>query len=361
MSLTWKSASGGNVPSGAKAAGKDTNGDALYVARQSIPGSGLQLGKVRPGLGSALIPYGGQELSIESYEVLMNPTTYPNGYNPPGPNGAAWTGELGINVPTSSEKESKGFVPPNFSGKLTYALSSDSSENTPGNQLLEFHAIKCGEEQDGTPLFAALVDYQGTQPGKVSLAMGGANIGYGGVEIAGQNPYSVLCDASTGFVNGSPDGVPNNSTAYGVDDDGCQLYIARSTGQLPGLQLGKVRADGWNGGGCSISYGGKEVAVKQYQVMFDPKDETANPKSSAFATFFGGGNWVQANNGAIPDGALVLGCDDDGTPLFAAQSLPGTVGSGIQLGKIRHGFQGAYFPYNGNEVVQTEYYVLCAT
>ncbi len=113
--------------------------------------------------------------------------------------------------------------------------------------------------------------------------------------------------------------------------------------------------------GCLISYGGKEVPIQQYQVMFDPANETANPASAGYTPFFGAGNWVAASNGAIPDGALVLGCEGDGTPLFAAQSYPGTVGSGVQLGKIRHGFGAAYFPYAGNEVSQTEYYVLCAT
>ncbi len=239
MSLTWKNASGGNVPSGAQAAGRDTNGDALYVARQSSPGRGLQLGKVRPGLGGASIPYGGQEIILDSYEVLMNPTTYPNGYNPPGPNGASWTGELDINVPGSSEKEKDGFVPPRFADGLNYALSSNKSENNAGNQWLEFHAIKCGQEQDGTPLFAALVDYHGTQPGKVSLALGGANISYGGAEIGGQNPYSVLCDASTGFVNAGPKYVPDNSTVYGVDDDGGFLYIARSWVSFRGCNWAK--------------------------------------------------------------------------------------------------------------------------
>jgi len=348
MSLAWVSASGGNIPSGAKPAGHEASsagGQQLYVARQTAVGYGQLLGKVRPGWTGAFFPYGGQELNLSSYEVLMNPTSYPNGYNPPGPNGANWIGEPSVNPPT--EHEGQGFVPPKFPNGTAYANTSNGL-STAGNQVLEFHAIKCGEEQDGTPLFAALASYQGgLHPGKVRVGLGGANISWGGAEIPGLNPYSVICDVSYGFVNGSPSGVPPNSMLCGTDDDGGELYIARSIGQLPGLQLGKARPDGWGGNGCLISYAGKEVAVQTYQVLF--------MNGGGW-----GGNWVNASGGSIPDGAVALGCELDGTPLFAAKTNQGAVGSGIQLGKVRHGFQGAYIPYNGNEVVVTDYWVLCA-
>jgi len=350
MSLTWVSASGGSVPSGAVAVGVETTGEPLYVARVNIPNEGLQLGKVRPGLGGALIPYGGSEVSYPIYEVLTNPTSYPYGYSWPGPTGNSWDDEAGkINVPT--EHTRKGFAPPWFWNGATYALSSNGLSN-PGNQLTEYHAIKCGEEQDGTPLFAALASYpsgtNGLIPGKANPSLGGANVGYGGAEIGGLTPATVLCDVSTGFMDGSPSGVPSNATPYGSDDDGAPLYLARSTGKFPGLQLGKVRADGWGGNGCLISYAGSETACTSYQVMFGP--------ASAMYPY---GNWVAASGGSIPDGAIVLGCEGDGTPMFAAQTYPGTVGTGIHLGKIRHGFAGASIPHAGNEVWVTNYLVLC--
>ena len=366
MSLTWVSASGGSVPSGAVAVGVETTGEALYAARVNIPGEGLQLGKVRPEFKGAWIPYGGSENFYKDYEVLTNATVFPYGYSWPGPIGNSWDAEIGkINVPT--EHTRKGYAPPWFWNGAVYALSSNNpGASSPGNQLREYHAIKCGEEQDGTPLFAALATYptnsSGLVPGKANPSLGGANVGYGGAEIAGITPATVLCDVSTGFVNGSPSGVPANSSNYGLDDDGAPLYIARSTGQFPGLQLGKVRADGWGGNDCLISYGGKEVACTSYQVMFDPAFETPDPASAPYSNnFFPTGNWVAGNNGSIPDGALVLGCEGDGTPMFAAQSLHGAVGNGVHLGKIRHGFAGASIPHGGNEVWVTEYMVLCAS
>jgi hypothetical protein len=66
---------------------------------------------------------------------------------------------------------------------------------------------------------------------------------------------------------------------------------------------------------------------------------------------------VEAANGEIPDGALALGCEGNGMPLFAAR---GFIGSALQVGKIRPGFEGAYIPYEGNEVSVTQYAILVA-
>jgi hypothetical protein len=210
------------------------------VARQTVPGGGLQIGKVRPNLGAALIPYGGAEESFTTYEVLTNPTSYPAAYIPPGPSGIAnWFNTPAVVLPGFNE--GNGFVPPWFPTGASYAEMSVGLSN-PGNLVLEFHAIKCGQEEDGTPLFCAVVAYQGGfQPGKVRLGLGGANIGYGGSEIAGQNPYTVLCDASYGFLTIGGSYVPVNASPCGTDDNGEPLYIARCLSGLPGLQIGKAR------------------------------------------------------------------------------------------------------------------------
>jgi hypothetical protein len=296
-------------------------------------------------LGGALIPYGGAEEKFTTYDVLMNPTSYPAAYIPPGSGGIPnWFNTPAVVLPAPTE--GNGFVPPWFPNGATYAAMSRGL-STPANLLLEFHAIKCGQEEDGTPLFCAVVAYQGGhQPGKVSLGLGGANVGYGGNEIAAQNPYTVLCDASYGFLY---DGnyVPVNSSPCGTDDNGDQLYLARCLAGLPGLQIGKARSDGFSGQGASISYAGKEVYVANYQVL------------AATGENFGYLNWVPASGGAIPDGAVVLGNETDGTPMFGARTYQGSLGSGVQIGKIRHGFQGAYIPYAGNEVSVSEYEVLC--
>ncbi len=67
----WVPASGGRIPQGAVMAGQEADGQPLYVARGMIKG-GLHIGKVRPDFGAANIPYGGKELKVSTYEVLVH-------------------------------------------------------------------------------------------------------------------------------------------------------------------------------------------------------------------------------------------------------------------------------------------------
>ena len=70
-------ATGGTIPAGAQPNGNEANGDPLWVARS--PGAtdpfffhgGIHPGKVRPGFGAALIPFGGNEEPVPDYEVLV--------------------------------------------------------------------------------------------------------------------------------------------------------------------------------------------------------------------------------------------------------------------------------------------------
>ena len=79
MPLTTISASSGTVPLGAIRGGTDSNGLTLYVCAASYAG-GLHPGKVRTGLGGCLIPYGGGEITVSNYEVLV-----PNWYRTSAP------------------------------------------------------------------------------------------------------------------------------------------------------------------------------------------------------------------------------------------------------------------------------------
>lgn len=49
--------------------GETADGEPLFVGRAHHDG-GLQLGKVQPSHGVCYIPYGGQEIAYNSYEVL---------------------------------------------------------------------------------------------------------------------------------------------------------------------------------------------------------------------------------------------------------------------------------------------------
>jgi len=135
----WVSASGGSVPSGAVVAGHEADGTPLYVARAATH-DGLHPGKVRPAFGAANIPYGGQEIKVNPYEVLVGEATW--------------------------ESARDGRVPDG--------------------------AIVAGYEADGAPLFVARAHvHDGLHPGKVRLAFRAANIPWGGAEEKA-NPYEVL-------------------------------------------------------------------------------------------------------------------------------------------------------------------------
>ena len=68
--LTWVEARDGNVPSGALLAGKNKDGEALYVGRVWHSNS-LIIGGVYPSRKLLYVPFGCQELSFNEYEVLV--------------------------------------------------------------------------------------------------------------------------------------------------------------------------------------------------------------------------------------------------------------------------------------------------
>ena len=72
ISGKWARASNGNVPPDAYVAGYDVGGDELYVAVADLNG-GRHPGKVRPGFGAANIGFGGSEVKVYEYDVLLNP------------------------------------------------------------------------------------------------------------------------------------------------------------------------------------------------------------------------------------------------------------------------------------------------
>jgi hypothetical protein len=288
---------------------------------------------------------------------------YPTAFVPYGSKGPASAPVWAALVPEvypPDQHARTGFVPPVFGNVENIAALQQyclGAQGTSGAPVLEFSAIACGVEQDGTPLFCALVNYKGgLHPGKVRLGFGGANISFGGAEIAGQSPYSVLCNASYGFLPTSNNGpsVPDGCFPCGTDDDGhTPLYFARDLSS-EGMQVGKVSPN-YNG---RIGYAGAEqqIAPGGYQVMIAASTVSSPPPLAS------------ASDGQVPDGAVVLGCEADGTPLFGALTGAFFGGSGpwpnnpdvVQLGKVRIGFGGARIPYNGQEVLTTSYSVLLA-
>jgi Protein of unknown function (DUF3421) len=128
MDYHFAFAAGGSIPDGAQPHGREADGTPLWVARS--PGAtdpfflnSIQPGKVRPGFGAAMIPFGGTEVAVGDYDVLM---------------------EAGIWVAGS------------------------------GGQLPD-EAIVCGREPNGDPLFVARAKLNnGVHPGKIRFAFGAA-------------------------------------------------------------------------------------------------------------------------------------------------------------------------------------------
>ncbi len=67
----WTAGSEGQIPDAAIVCGREDNGDPLFVARAFLNG-GLHPGKIRFGFGAALIGFGGVEVQVGNYEVLVS-------------------------------------------------------------------------------------------------------------------------------------------------------------------------------------------------------------------------------------------------------------------------------------------------
>ncbi|KAM7342289.1 uncharacterized protein ACRADG_009754 [Cochliomyia hominivorax] len=66
----WVPDSNGSVPAGAVVCGRTSEGEPLYIGRGHWSGS-LTPGKIHPSHGCLYIPFGGQEIRIHDYEVLV--------------------------------------------------------------------------------------------------------------------------------------------------------------------------------------------------------------------------------------------------------------------------------------------------
>lgn len=68
----WIGASGGGIPSGAVAYGHEADGREQFACR-GAQGGGIHLGKITQGFSGCNIGYGGREITLADYEVLVLP------------------------------------------------------------------------------------------------------------------------------------------------------------------------------------------------------------------------------------------------------------------------------------------------
>ncbi len=68
--VIWQKGKNGEIPSSAVIAGKESNGETLYTCRGQYNG-GVHSGKVRRAFGGCNISWGGKEVKVNPYEILI--------------------------------------------------------------------------------------------------------------------------------------------------------------------------------------------------------------------------------------------------------------------------------------------------
>ena len=129
--LDWVNQAGGRIDRRAARAGREANGEPLYVCSAQFNG-GVHPGKLRRGFGGCVVGYGGREFTVEQYSTLIGKGRWQSG------------------VPADR---------------------------------LDRVGVNGGQEANGSPLYVCRADFNnGVHPGKVGASTGGCNITYGGVE-----------------------------------------------------------------------------------------------------------------------------------------------------------------------------------
>jgi hypothetical protein len=220
----WRSAINGNVPTGAYSYGFEAPdpgnnfiGPALYPCRAFLNG-GLHPGKVRPGFTGCYVGWGGKEISVNPYEVLI----------------AGPFNQLPVQ---------------------NYNLGS-------GNIPFRLGPVMGGFEVGGQPLYVCLAAFNGGRhPGKTRPALGGCNIGWGGAEqsVPFQNSSVLILSWM------QPSQISYLSFQAGNEADGEPLYICNASvngGFYPGKYSHVFNA-------CSVGLNGSEYMATDFTVLTD--------------------------------------------------------------------------------------------
>jgi len=218
----WVSADNGNIPPNAYSLGYEVPSvdgrQLLYPCRGYLNGS-LQPGKVRPGLPGCSVGWGGKEIFLNPYEVLIAGPFY--------------------QLPVQN-----------------YQLGS-------GNIPFRLGPLTGGFEANGQPLYICLAGFNsGEHPGKTRPGLGGCNIGWGGAE------RSVSLQKSSALILNwkQPSNVSYLSFAAGKEANGDPLYVCMADGPNGGFYPGKY-SPAFNA--CSIGFDGREVMANSFAILTD--------------------------------------------------------------------------------------------
>lgn len=150
------------------------------------------------------------------------------------------------------------------------------------------------------------------------------------VAFVGLMAATLSSGASAEWVSSANGNVPDGTLISGQEANGEKLYECRAN-YNGGVHPGKVRAAF---GACNIGWGGKEVAVKQYETYVV---------------------WKRASNGDVPSNAIVGGKESDGAKVYICR---GSYNGGVHSGKIRSAFAACNLSWGGQEVKVNPYEVL---
>lgn len=221
----WVALSAGQrAPDNAVVGGQEADGTPLLLIR-APQGKALVPGKYNSATGQAYIPWGGNELEVKKYEILVVDRT------PPAPAPAP--------APTSPE-----WVP------------VDTSNNAAA-------AVAAGTSPDGTPSFLIRALFQGDIiPGKFNPKAKSAYVPWGGKE----NPvksFELYVGRGVWLPYDARQPIPPNAVPAGQQSDGTTLFAIRS-------KVDKALVPGKLHGGTHdafVSIGGKEVKVTSLEIL----------------------------------------------------------------------------------------------
>uniref|UniRef100_A0A1A9X2I1 Uncharacterized protein n=1 Tax=Glossina brevipalpis TaxID=37001 RepID=A0A1A9X2I1_9MUSC len=211
---TWRSYCGGQVPPSAVKSGMTRTGEPLYIGRGHHSGS-LCVGKVHPSHGCLYIPFGGQEVRLDTYEVLVHELSdrwVPSAIHCP-PRDAVVAGHDSDSavIYVGRAMHEGEMLPAKFipSKNCVYISHRGHEYNKTHFEVLCGHhyawlvptsyhhnlpanAVSCGFSHNGEPLYIGRGAWQGSlTPGRISVSQHCLFIPYGGQEIR-LNNYEIL-------------------------------------------------------------------------------------------------------------------------------------------------------------------------
>uniref|UniRef100_A0A336MS45 CSON006343 protein n=1 Tax=Culicoides sonorensis TaxID=179676 RepID=A0A336MS45_CULSO len=289
MSFTWvPSLPNGTIPRNALQVGNDQDGSLIYVGRARHIGD-LLIAKVIPRQKAAYVAYGGKEILVTSYEVLVG-------------DGFSWVGSSNGHVPENSViagHTSNG--EPLYIGRARHAgsLTPGKIQKSHGCLYIPFdgsevsirtyevlvaqmkpqwrsanpstcyqpNTISGGRDVDGAEIFVGRAYHEGDLiPAKVISSKHVAYVSYNGKEIAKHN-FEILCGGYTAWIQSSYGKIPANAVkGGGYTSSGEPLYIGRAH-WAGSLTVGKIHPSHQ---ALYIPFGGSEVAIKKnYEVLIE--------------------------------------------------------------------------------------------